>query len=43
VKASEHRRLFRRDLTARTFRNFDELGLIGGPSARLWRAWGHPA
>ena len=43
VKASEHRREFRRDLTARTFRNFDELGLVGGPSARMWRAWGHPA
>ena len=43
VKASEHRREFRRDLTARSFRNFDELGLVGGPSARMWRAWGHPA
>ena len=43
VKASEHRREFRRDLTARTFRNFSELGLVGGPSARMWRAWGHPA
>ena len=43
VKASAHRGQFRRDLTARTFRNFDELGLIGGPSARMWRAWGHPA
>ena len=43
VNESEHRRAFRRDLTARTFRNFNELGLIGGPSARMWRAWGHPA
>ena len=43
VKASEHRRQFRHELTARTFRNFDELGLIGGPGARIWRAWGHPA
>jgi len=42
VKASEHRQEFRRELTTRTFRNFAELGLVGGPSARLWRAWGHP-
>ena len=41
VNASEHRREFRRDLTARTFRNFNELGLVGGPSVRMWRAWGH--
>jgi hypothetical protein len=43
VKHSEHRKQFRKDLTARTFRNFDELGLVGGPSARMWRSWGHPA
>lgn len=43
VNASAHRRTFRRELTARTFRNFDDLGLIGGPTARMWRNWGHPA
>jgi hypothetical protein len=43
VKRSAHRQNFRRDLTERTFRNFAELGLVGGRSARLWRAWGHPA
>jgi hypothetical protein len=41
VKASPHRANFRRELTARTFRNFSELGLVGGRSARMWRAWGH--
>jgi hypothetical protein len=43
VDASEHRREFRRDLTARTFTFFDQVGLIGGRSAKVWRAWGHPA
>ena len=41
VKASPHRAQFRRDLTARTFRNFYELGLVGGRSAKIWRSWGH--
>jgi len=41
VKQSGHRKQFRTELTARTFRNFNELGLVGGPSARMWRAWGH--
>jgi hypothetical protein len=41
VNHSEHRRQFRRDLTARTFRNFSELGLVGGRSTQMWRAWGH--
>lgn len=41
VESSPHRRQFRRDLTARTFRNFHELGLVGGRSAKLWRSWGH--
>jgi hypothetical protein len=43
VKQSPHRHEFRRDLTERTFRNFNELGLVGGRSAQLWRNWGHPA
>jgi hypothetical protein len=43
VKNSPHRHEFRRDLTERTFRNFNELGLVGGRSAAMWRAWGHPA
>jgi hypothetical protein len=41
--ASRHRYEFRRDLTARTFAFFDDVGLIGGRSAKIWRAWGHPA
>jgi hypothetical protein len=41
VKTSPHRAQFRRDLTARTFRNFSELGLVGGRSAKMWRSWGH--
>jgi hypothetical protein len=43
VKQSAHRREFKRQLTERTFRNFHELGLVGGRSAGMWRAWGHPA
>jgi len=43
VKHSRHRHEFRRELTERTFRNFNELGLVGGRSAAMWRAWGHPA
>src|SRR5438309_4894848 len=43
VKQSAHRREFRRQLTTRTFRNFHEVGLIGGRSAAMWRAWGHRA
>jgi len=41
VNHSAHRREFRRELTARTFRNFAELGLVGGRSAQTWRSWGH--
>jgi hypothetical protein len=42
VAASEHRFHFRRELTSRTFSFFNEVGLIGGRSARVWRGWGHP-
>jgi hypothetical protein len=41
VDASAHRAEFRRDLTARTFKYFDSIGLIGGRSARMWESWGH--